>query len=252
MKNLYNRQKHLFACYHQDFSDEIAHRTHGDQIIIADADLTHRLTSVLRFAIGEQLILFDRSVRAIVTIAAVAKHKSITCVIDEKYINQVWQPAMNFVLPLLKKESLETALYSLSELGMTRIYLVTTQKSQQKWTPKEHERAQKIIIAAAEQSKNFAFPELMQPIDLKQASQKISDAHKVFFDPAGKPIAQQAREYANAQSLALAIGPEGDLSPEEKELLKESGFTFIALTPTVLRSSQAAALGAGIMRSLIR
>lgn len=252
MKNLYNRQTHLFAFYHQDFSGKIAQRSSGQEILIVDADLTHRLTSVLRLAVGEQLILFDRTMHAIVTIHAIVKHKSLVFILDEKHKNFIWQPAVEFLLPLLKRESLETALYSLSELGITTIRLVITQKSQQKWTSKDHERAQKIIIAASEQSKNFAFPELIQPVPLKQALQDIPDTHKIFFDPAGKLLKEQLATYTTATSCMLAIGPEGDLTADEKEMFKESRFEFIALTPTVLRSSQAAALGAGIMRSLIR
>ncbi len=47
------------------------------------------------------------------------------------------------------------------------------------------------------------------------------------------------------------IGPEGDLTKEEKAYLKEQGFLFCALTPTVLRAQQAVALGLGILRSYL-
>jgi len=252
MKNLYNLPTHLFAFHYANLSHEIAQRAPGQEILIKDPDLTHRLTSVLRINPGEQMIFFDRSIHATLTMIAFVKHKSITVILLEKQKNVVWEPAITFLLPLLKKDSLETALYSLSELGITRIQLIITQKSQQKWTAKEHERAQKIIIAAAEQSKNFAFPELAQPLPLKQTLEQITDAQKIFFDPAGQPLAQHISDTKRVASFVLAIGPEGDVIAEEKELFKSAGFNFTALTPTVLRSSQAAALGAGIIRSLKR
>ena len=40
--------------------------------------------------------------------------------------------------------------------------------------------------------------------------------------------------------------------PELRQLLKKAGFVFTALTPTILRACQAAALAVGIIRSLIR
>lgn len=53
------------------------------------------------------------------------------------------------------------------------------------------------------------------------------------------------------QELILMVGPEGDLIPEKK-LLVHAGFTFCSLTPTVLRSVQAIALGLGMFRSVLR
>lgn len=252
MKNLYSRQKHLFACYHANISSKISQMRIGQEILIADTDLIHRLITVLRLGISEQVILFDRSVHGTFTLKAIAKHKSITFVMDEKSENQIFKPTIHFLLPILKKESLELSLYALCELGVNKISLVTTQKSQHKWSDKEHERAQKIIIAAAEQSKNFSFPELMPPVELQELLPQVSHSHKLFFDPEGTLLSLQMDAFVQSQSFCLAIGPEGDLTCEEKEQLKQCNFEFIALTPSVLRSSQAAALGAGIIRSLFR
>jgi len=47
------------------------------------------------------------------------------------------------------------------------------------------------------------------------------------------------------------VGPEEDLTNQKKEQLKQAKFLFCALTPTVLRSSQAIALGSGIIRSML-
>ena len=48
-----------------------------------------------------------------------------------------------------------------------------------------------------------------------------------------------------------SVGPEGDLTLEEKAYLKQLGFVFCALTPTVLRAQQAVALGLGVLRSYL-
>ena len=47
------------------------------------------------------------------------------------------------------------------------------------------------------------------------------------------------------------IGPEADLSTEEKNLLLKEYFSFVKLTPTVLRAYQAAGIALGIFRSLL-
>ncbi len=254
MKNQHQSEKHLFALHHADLSDEIAGARIGAEISIADSDLTHRIVSILRVEVGESLILFDRNMHAIVSLLSSVKNKLVKVTLQEKNKNSFYSPEIIFLLPVLKKESLETALYSLAEMGVTKIQLVHTQKSQQRWEPREMERAQKIIIAAAEQSKNFGYPQLIAAKPLSAVIKQLSsESNKLFFDPAGSCLDKQLDQLkANSNSIILAIGPEGDLTGEEKELLKKADFSFTALTPTILRASQAAAVAAGIIRSYLR
>lgn len=248
-----NSQKHQFSLYVPGLSSLTAGLSKDQLFTLADPDLVHRIMVILRLAIGESLLIFDQKVQVMVIINAAQKNKLIQLKIESKKSNQVFQPDIVFLLPLLKKESLEAALYSLTEIGVSKIHLAITQKSQQRWTPKEQERAQKIIIAAAEQSKNFAFPQLFSPLALDELCAQLEPASfKIFFDPAGRRLSECLELVQHApKQITLAIGPEGDLTEEEKELMHRRGFTFCALTPTVLRACQAAALSTGIFRSII-
>ena len=253
MKNHQLNEKHLFALHHSDLADEIGNISSGKELTITDSDLAHRIISILRLSIGESFILFDRNVHAIVSLSGSVKHKLVKAVLKEKSKNSILSPEIIFLLPLLKKESFETALYSLVEIGVTQIQLLYTQKSQQRWGQKELERSQKIIIAAAEQSKNFNYPELRAPLSLSSVLEQLPlQSKKIFFDPAGSPIEKLLPDLKGIKEITLAIGPEGDLTSEEKELLKQSGFIFTRLTPTILRACQAAAVSTGIIRSYIR
>jgi 16S rRNA (uracil1498-N3)-methyltransferase len=246
-------EKHLFALHHGDLSDEIGNNSIGKELIITDSDLAHRIISILRFSIGQLFILFDKDMNAIVSLSDFQKNKLIKVILKEKNKNLFIKPEIEFVLPLLKKESLETALYSLTEIGVTTIHLVYTQKSQQKWFQKDLERWQKIIIAAAEQSKNFRYPQLNSPLSLSSVCEQLSSGNKkIFFDPSGSLISMIVPELKSNKEIILAIGPEGDLTIEEKDLMKRSGFIFSSLTQTILRACQAAAISAGIIRSYIR
>lgn len=254
MNNHQPTEKHLFALHHDDLADEIAGVAIGKEITIADPELAHRIITILRLAVGESLILFDATSNATVSLAGSVKNKLVKVILKEKSKNVICKPEITFLLPLLKKESLELSLYSLTEMGVNTIQLIYTQKSQQRWGQKEHERAQKIILSAAEQSKNFGYPRLIAPQSISSLLDHVSkDSKKLFFDPAGNAIETQLSVIKNTkQPIILAIGPEGDLTSQEKELLKKTGFIFTALTPTILRASQAAALAAGIIRSYIR
>jgi len=77
---------------------------------------------------------------------------------------------------------------------------------------------------------------------------------RIFCDPTGTDLWTVLKEAhaESPESLTLLVGPEGDLTGEEKELVRSSGFTFCALTPTVLRAHQAVSLITGIIRSVFK
>ena len=252
---MHKSEKHQFALYVQNLEALTAKVLPGQFVTLTDSDLVHRIIAILRLQVDEAIILFSNTVHCSVIITQLVKNKFVQVALQEKNKNNCWKPEITFLLPLLKKESLETALYALTEIGATHIQLVITHKSQQKWLPKEHERAQKIIIAAAEQSKNFAFPQLIQPLTLQESLLKSNAMqHKLFFDPEGKSLSIILKDYEQAKPthIVLMVGPEGDLTASEKELLISSGFTFAALTPTILRACQAVSVSAGIIRSLCK
>ena len=112
------------------------------------------------------------------------------------------------------------------------------------------------MISAAEQSKNFSFPTLQEPVTLQEycALTQQEKTDKIFFDPAGEHVAHVIKKLhtSHCSNFVLMVGPEGDLQQEEKKLLHTHGFQFCALTPTILRASQAVAISVGIFRSFFK
>lgn len=235
---------HIFALYFADIAE-------NKSIIITDRDTVHRITRVLRLAVKEQLVLFNKQQHASAFISEIT-NRSVTLQTTEVINNSVHVPHITFLLPLLKREALSHVVYSLAEAGVSTIQLVTTAKTQRSWGgDKEADRLQRIIIAAAEQSKNFAFPELKAPVSLESAlGQLQAESSNYFCDPEGDSIKFLLCDSSKAaHSITLAIGPEGDLIESEKELLDAHSFKKVRLTPTVLRAETAAFLVAGIFRS---
>src|SRR5581483_3691390 len=128
-----------------------------------------------------------------------------------------------FALPILKKDDFETALYSLVELGANAVQFITTEKVQRSlYGEKEYERCKRIMISAAEQSKNFAVPELFLPISLPEYVARISPLKipKIYFDVDGTSVLECAQSVIaeKPQEIILMVGPEGDLTSNEKQL----------------------------------
>jgi len=249
-----HNEKHKFALFIASLSCMLKTVSSGKELLISDEKLSHRMMHVLRLAKGDGCIFFDQMSNAYCTIKEFIGKKQVLCIINKKEENIVLLPRITFLLPLLKRDDYEQALYTLTEVGVSTIQLVSTDKTHGMWSgQKDSDRAHRIIVSAAEQSKNFAYPELKAPISLALALEIDEGAIKIFFDPQGTSLfcvmqKLRARQYSN---FILLIGPEGDLSAEEKEMIVAKGFLFCALTPTILRAVQAAALSAGLVRSLL-
>ncbi len=256
---LFVSNKHQFAVFTSDLNK------------LDTQELYHRIIRVLRLNTGDQVIIFDRKQHVLAELGIITKNNLDLKFINHIAINQELLPEITVCLPLLKREALETALYSCVELGANKIQLLVTAKSEQagqKYSTGTLERLEKIMIAAAEQSKNFKIPELLGPIKLEKLlvqlefqnktraignlqPGKFNIPAKIFFDISGKPILELISELKLSSKIFLLWGPEGDLTSTEKALILKTGFIFSKLTPTVLRASQAVALGLGLIRILI-
>ena len=250
-----NKEKHEFALFVESLSVLVCKSGSGSNVTLSDEKLLHRMVNVLRLRIDDQCVLFDRHIHASVTIVAFVGKKQVSVTVQSVQKTVFLQPTITFLLPLLKREDYESALYALAEVGVSTIQLVFTQKTAHHWAgAKDSDRAQRILIGAAEQSKNFAYPELKEPMSLEAALKKYSAVcTKVFFDPEGQPLfdVMQKLHSNRADDVLLLVGPEGDLNLEEKKMVQVNDFIFCALTPTIVRAVQAAALGAGFVRSIL-
>ncbi len=246
------KSQHEFALYYPNLTNLIDRVT--EKIIkVEDSDLVHRIERVLRLKKAEEFVLFDRHNHAKCVLEQFENRKTISIQLLEVAPNRVIAPEITVWLPILKRDDLEEAIYSLVELGVNSINLIQTDKVQRAWGgAKELERLQRIIIAASEQSKNYAYPELKTPSSFNDFI-RVKREKIIFFDVNGKPLLDVMRQLHDQKpsQLDIIIGPEADLSAEEKNALVDVSAVSCALTPTILRARQAVAVGVGAIRSTI-
>jgi 16S rRNA (uracil1498-N3)-methyltransferase len=240
---------HEFALYSHDVVRSSVLLQAGDTLQLTDEQLLHRIKHVLRLHVDEVVVLFDQTHHIRLQLVEVHHKKSISAQLLQVMPNTILTPSITVLLPLLKKDALEQALYACVELGATQVQLITTHKVQRpESSEKELTRLQAIMIAAAEQSKNFAFPTLHAPITLAAALAALpAETHKICAAVQGQPILPVLQPIQKA-SLALLVGPEGDLTDSEYAFVEQQGFALCALTPTVLRAQQALVVLLGVVR----
>jgi 16S rRNA (uracil1498-N3)-methyltransferase len=235
-------------------ADNFCSKSVGKTVVVENKELAHRLANIVRVQHNDRLILFDRNYHVVGILEKYEGKKTIKIAVIAYVKNKKLSPHIVFLLPLLKREACERALYSLVELGAQEIQLILTEKVQRKWQgQKDLDRINRIVIAAAEQSKNFAFPKVKEPLWLADILLLPCQGSQIFFDANGDQLRVGIDNLIKkkATHITLMIGPEGDLTDHEKMLLRDHGFSFYMLTSTVLRSFQAAAVSLGAVRSLL-
>jgi 16S rRNA (uracil1498-N3)-methyltransferase len=226
----------------------------GCNITIIDQQLWHRITSVLRLSSGEHVVLFDAKQHLEIELnpETFKKKNIIHATVITINPNTPLTPTVILMLALLKKEAFETVAYLAAQIGATHLQPLITTKIQREWgKEKELARLTNIMIAAAEQSKNFVLPIIYEPVPLTQLDENSSTL-TIFFEDTGTPLISIIKTITETkpQTIRLVFGPEGGLTSEEQHLLISKNFLSCALTQTTLRSQEAVAVGLGIIRSL--
>ncbi len=240
-------KSHEFAIYYEILSDNLGH---GDTFTVVNQDLMHRITRVLRIKKGEPLLFFNREWHALLRIVQVDR-KSMRLELISAVKNKRYTPTISFLLPILKRDALAQAVYYLVETGVNELQLVQTENMQRKWGgEKERERLERICIAAAEQSKNFAFPLIKDPLSLADALQAVPpDALCFYGNPEGNHF-REIRSDIMPGHFVLTCGPEADFSSAEKVQLQEESFQALRLTPTILRAETAVLCLSSLFRTV--
>lgn len=260
--------KHLFAFYKKDLHSLIpsagghAHKT----VSFKDADLHNRLTKIVRIKPGDRFILFDEKIQVTCCATEMLEKRVVSGSIEKQAVNKPLSPPITLLLPILKKEALEYAVYVAAQMGVQEIIFIPTTKSQRLSSPRlsskqtlpvSENRLHSIVIAACEQSKNFIFPKLtVTNLEFPQILQKFSDTStKIWLHETGDPIQNLFNKTGFVKTgfvknIVLTLGPEGGFSQAEEKILHDAHFSPYKLTPTILRSREALCVGLGVIRSV--
>jgi 16S rRNA (uracil1498-N3)-methyltransferase len=246
--------KHIFAIYHKNLSELSSSLNPEETVSLKNPELWNRLIKILRIKPKEKFIIFNEQIHVEIEASDdILKNKRlISGIIKKKEPNKILSPHITLYLPLLKKEALESVVYCAAATGVTTIVPIITEKSHvSQLDEKTKFRLNKIIIAACEQSKNFAGTKIESPVKLENLLTHLEkNSYKICFDEDGDHASNLLKNLSPNTPIATTLGPEGGFADHEKELLQNLHFNFYKLTPTILRSREAACVGLGLLRSL--
>ncbi len=140
------------------------------------------------------------------------------------------------IAPTKNMDRLEWFVEKATEIGITEISLILCKNSERKVV--KNERLHKIAIAAMKQSKRLYLPQINDMISLKEflkVHPRGAIAH--CFENKEQTTISKLMESAN---FPVLIGPEGDFSLEELQMVEKCEYKGITLGKNRLRTETAA------------
>ena len=134
---------------------------------------------------------------------------------------------------------MDNILQKATELGISKIIPIISERTEVKEL--NLDRAKKIVIEATEQSNQLVPPNISDVIKLKDFLLTFDENSKILFADVNSKENLKTEDLENVKSFCILIGPEGDFSPVERELiLQNRAVKPFTLSRNILRSDTAA------------
>lgn len=146
---------------------------------------------------------------------------------------------VTLIIPLLNENKMDLILQKATELGVSKIIPVITERSivklDDKREQKKIERWNKICKEASEQSKRTDIPIVTEVLTLNDLENL--EGKKIVCSTLEKEnnIRIYLKKNKMCDKINVVVGPEGGLSKKEEELLNKMGFESISLGPRIMR-----------------
>jgi len=223
-----------------------------DLDLILEKEDAHYLKNVMRLTEGDNVFLFnskDGEFKGEI-ISSDKKNTKVKLISKIDNINKLGK--ISLIFSLIKSSKLDYLIQKCTEVGVKSFIPVISEKSVAKNL--NIKRTEKIIKESCEQSNQLFLPVIHEVEKLEKKLKSFDKNSIIFFADINSPdekIDELLKNNKNRE-FYLLVGPEGDFSLKERDLLKSmSNCIPISLGQNILRSETAAVTGLAILNSQI-
>tara|TARA_B100001996_G_C18643723_1_gene586602 strand:+ start:983 stop:1690 length:708 start_codon:yes stop_codon:yes gene_type:complete len=198
---------------------------------------THYVVNVMRLKRGSEINFFNKEGEWKSEIIFLDKDR-----VEVKFLEKIKTVGslskIELAICLVKKNPMEMILQKTTELGVSGIIPVISERTEVKEL--NYDRAKKIAIEATEQSNQLIPPEIFKVKKLKDFLMNLDGSTKLLFADVNSKDNLKAKDLNDGESLCILIGPEGDFSPTERELILSRKNTIpFSLSKNILKTETA-------------
>ena len=225
--------------YTRTFLD--VHYDQGETISLNKRDFHHEL-NVLRKKVNDQFVVFDGKGNSALVEIVILNNKKFEILVKEEF---PFSPREGIKIDLgqslIKNEPFNIALQKATELGVTFFSPLLTERvvvsRKANNSEKKIEKWIQTAKGACEQCGENWIPQINDPIDFREWSTKSLSKTKLVLYPDAEI---KFSDIEIVDSVSIAIGPEGDFTNAEIEILQEADFIPVSMGKRILRAETAA------------
>ncbi len=214
----------------------IAPDQQNDGRIILTSEQKHYLYRVLRLKIGDCFIAID----GIGGVWKAIIQEEYAQIIEEIVETNELNSPVTLIAALPKGNGFDDVVRACTELGISRILPIVSQRTLLKPSDNKLERWRKIATEAAEQAERQFIPTIAAPTDLTTAIAILPEpSHRFFCLARGNPphlLNFLSQQHNLNQEIIIAVGSEGGWTEAEITEATNAGFQGVSLGKRVLRA----------------
>ena len=221
-----------------------------DGVAILEGDEARHLIRVRRVGVGESVELFDgRGSAYRAEVSSLARDRVELSVEGPAGASPVARFSLTLATAVPKGERFDWLVEKATELGVSRLIPLVTERSVVDPRSAKLDRLRRVIVEAAKQCRRDRLMELDPPTGWLSLVRSAGDSTRLIALPGSRGIASFGRR-PGADSVLLAIGPEGGFTGEEVGRAIEAGWHAVGLGSTVLRIETAALAGCSTLLAM--
>ncbi|WP_203417178.1 16S rRNA (uracil(1498)-N(3))-methyltransferase [Jiangella ureilytica] len=223
----------------------------ASDVVVLDGDEGRHAAVVRRITPGETVELTDGAGQLARCVVVAASKQGLTCEVRERVDVPEPRPRVVVAQAIPKGDRGETAVETLTEVGVDEILPWSAQRCMVRWTGERGDKAlrrwRSTAREAGKQARRAWLPVVGDAVPTAALASRAGTAALavVLHEEATEPLG--ALDLPADGDIVLVVGPEGGVAPDELAQLSAAGAVAARLGPTVLRTSTAGTVAAGVV-----
>ena len=217
-----------------------------NEILINDKSDCNHIQNVFRLKVGDELRVVDGEREYLTKILDISKKEVLLEILEEKEDEYSLGVEIDIALGILKNDKMNLAIQKLTEIGVNRIIPLKTERV----VVKINEKKEKWDVVAREtlkQCRGVKFTEITPVKKLSEIDYQKYDKIIFAYENSGESKSLSEIIKKEDKNILYIIGPEGGITADEVDFLKNNKAIEISLGKRILRAETAAIVVCGII-----
>ena len=216
------------------------------KILIKEKSDCNHIQNVYRLNVGDKLRIVDGEYEYFTQIIEISKKEVVVKILEKNEDSYSLNINIDVAMGILKNDKMNLAIQKLTEIGVKSIIPLKTERVVVKINEKK-EKWDTVARETLKQCKGVKFTEILPVKKLAEIDYKKYD--KIIFAYENSNESKSLSEIIKQEdkNILYIIGPEGGITLEEVEFLKNNGAVEISLGKRILRAETAAIVVCGII-----